>query len=98
MVQLGIRVDDKLRDEATKVFQSLGLDMTTAVRMFLTQAVITKSIPFDIKLENPISDEAFQKMVEEKIEGKRIDFNNPKDVEEFFGDEDFSDYEDMLNG
>lgn len=57
MAQLGIRVDDKLKEEATELFDSLGLDMTTAVRMFLTQAVITKSIPFEIKKVSISEDE-----------------------------------------
>ncbi|MVH15928.1 type II toxin-antitoxin system antitoxin, RelB/DinJ family, partial [Staphylococcus aureus] len=32
--------------------QSLGLDMSTAVKMFLIQSVKTQSIPFEIK-NNP---------------------------------------------
>ncbi|HFU7301249.1 TPA: type II toxin-antitoxin system RelB/DinJ family antitoxin [Streptococcus agalactiae] len=47
-----VRVDDQLKDDATKLFQSLGLDMSTAVKMFLIQSVKTQSIPFEIK-NNP---------------------------------------------
>ncbi|WP_415671062.1 type II toxin-antitoxin system RelB/DinJ family antitoxin, partial [Streptococcus pluranimalium] len=44
MSTVAVRVDDKLKNEATELFQSLGLDMSTAVKMFLIQSVNTKSI------------------------------------------------------
>ncbi len=46
---VAVRVDDKLKNEATELFQSLGLDMSAAVKMFLVQSVNTRSIPFEIK-------------------------------------------------
>ncbi|HEO0448343.1 TPA: type II toxin-antitoxin system RelB/DinJ family antitoxin [Streptococcus agalactiae] len=52
MSTVAIRVDVQLKDDATKLFQSLGLDMSTAVKMFLIQSVKTQSIPFEIK-NNP---------------------------------------------
>ncbi|HGD5811329.1 TPA: type II toxin-antitoxin system RelB/DinJ family antitoxin [Streptococcus agalactiae] len=52
MSTVTVRVDDQLKDDATKLFQSLGLDMSTAVKMFLIQSVKTQSIPFEIK-NNP---------------------------------------------
>ncbi|MBR3070999.1 MAG: type II toxin-antitoxin system RelB/DinJ family antitoxin [Fibrobacter sp.] len=32
---LQIRVDDKLKDEVSSLFESLGMDIPTAVRIFL---------------------------------------------------------------
>ena len=52
MSTVAVRVDDQLKDDATKLFQSLGLDMSTSVKMFLIQSVKTQSIPFEIK-NNP---------------------------------------------
>lgn len=52
MSTVALRVDVQLKDDATKLFQSLGLDMSTAVKMFLIQSVKTQSIPFEIK-NNP---------------------------------------------
>ncbi|MDR2620072.1 MAG: type II toxin-antitoxin system RelB/DinJ family antitoxin [Propionibacteriaceae bacterium] len=46
---LQVRIDDKLKTAADGVFTSMGLDTSTAVRMFLTAAVETRSIPFDVK-------------------------------------------------
>ncbi|HEO6583993.1 TPA: type II toxin-antitoxin system RelB/DinJ family antitoxin [Streptococcus agalactiae] len=52
MSTVAVRVDVQLKDDATKLFQSLGLDMSTAVKMLLIQSVKTQSIPFEIK-NNP---------------------------------------------
>lgn len=55
MSTIAIRVDDKLKEEATAVYKELGLDMSTAVKLFLTQSVLTRSIPFDLKLDSDFS-------------------------------------------
>ncbi|HEO7189881.1 TPA: type II toxin-antitoxin system RelB/DinJ family antitoxin, partial [Streptococcus agalactiae] len=86
----------QLKDEATKLFQSLGLDMSTAVKMFLIQSVKTQSIPFEIKNKSFISDEEFQKLVELNSKGIRVRADDPESVKEFFGDEDFSEYEEYF--
>jgi len=41
-----VRVDDTLRQEATEIFEELGIDMSTAVRMFLKRTVKEKGLPF----------------------------------------------------
>ncbi|HFL2097236.1 TPA: type II toxin-antitoxin system RelB/DinJ family antitoxin [Streptococcus agalactiae] len=96
MSTIAVRVDDQLKDEATELFQSLGLDMSTAVKMFLIQSVKTQSIPFEIKNKSFISDEEFQKLVELKSKGIRVRADDTESVKEFFGDEDFSEYEEYF--
>lgn len=41
-----VRVDDHLKDSADALFASLGLDTSTAVRMFLIAAMAAGGIPF----------------------------------------------------
>lgn len=50
--QIAVRVDDELKKEATAIFNELGLDMSTAVKLFLKQSVLTRSIPFEVKLDS----------------------------------------------
>lgn len=45
-----VRVDDKLKQEATDILDSMGMDMPTAIRMFLKKIVIERGLPFDTKL------------------------------------------------
>ena len=43
------RVDTDLKNEASELFESLGLDMTTAIKVFLKRCLQEGGIPFEIK-------------------------------------------------
>ncbi|MDO5330534.1 MAG: type II toxin-antitoxin system RelB/DinJ family antitoxin [Bacillota bacterium] len=45
-----IRVDEELKTQASEIFEELGLDLSTAVRMFLRRSVQERGIPFSMKL------------------------------------------------
>ena len=44
-----IRVDDDLKTKADELFRELGTDTTSAIRIFLAQAVASNGFPFEIK-------------------------------------------------
>ncbi|MBQ8203871.1 MAG: type II toxin-antitoxin system RelB/DinJ family antitoxin, partial [Clostridia bacterium] len=50
---LNIRTDKEVKNAAEKLFEALGLNMTTAVNMFLRQAIRENGIPFEVKLNTP---------------------------------------------
>lgn len=50
---LNVRVDSTLKKESDMLFKDLGLNMSTAINMFLTQCVKTSSIPFNISEPKP---------------------------------------------
>ena len=45
-----VRVDDDLKAKSDKLFKDLGTDTTTAIRMFLTQAIVLRPSQLDIQL------------------------------------------------
>lgn len=45
---LQTRVDVDTKQKAEKLFNSLGLDITTAIRLFLRQSINQQKIPFEI--------------------------------------------------
>ncbi len=47
-----VRIDSKTKEAARKTLDELGLDMSSAVKMFLTNVVHRKGIPFDLMTEN----------------------------------------------
>ena len=51
---LNIRIDKAIKDQAEEIFNELGLNMTTAVNMFLRTAIRERGIPFELKLEVPM--------------------------------------------
>jgi DNA-damage-inducible protein J len=61
MAQLNIRIDDNLKNDAEILFNDLGLNLSTAVTMFIKQAVRQRSIPFEITAKSdPFWNEANQ--------------------------------------
>lgn len=43
-----VRIDADIKRQATELFASLGLDMSTAVNLFLHQCVLKRGLPFTI--------------------------------------------------
>ncbi len=52
MAVLQVRVDEKLKNQATLVYNELGIDLSTAIRMFLKKSVLIGGIPFDTKISD----------------------------------------------
>lgn len=45
-----IRLDDNLKSEASALYDSLGLDLPTAIRIFIKRSVMVNGIPFSMTL------------------------------------------------
>ena len=50
---LNIRTDKAIKEQAESIFAELGLNMTTAINMFLRTTVRENGIPFSLKLDVP---------------------------------------------
>ena len=46
MTNINIRTDSEIKSKAQEIFSSLGLDMSTAINLFLRQTVRQNDIPF----------------------------------------------------
>lgn len=53
MANLNVRTDKDVKDQAEILFTELGLNMTTAINMFLRTSIREQRIPFDLKLDLP---------------------------------------------
>ena len=49
MATLQLRVDDSLKAKADRLFASLGLDTSTAIRIFLASSVENDGLPFPVR-------------------------------------------------
>lgn len=50
---LNIRTDKDIKEQAEMIFLELGLNMTTAINMFLRTTIRENGIPFALKLDMP---------------------------------------------
>ena len=48
VISTSIKIDSDLKQQAQELFNDLGLNLSTAVNIFLKQAVRERSIPFHI--------------------------------------------------
>ena len=52
-INTNISIDKDLKQEAIKLFSSFGLDLSTAIGLFLQQSVREQRIPFQITMNVP---------------------------------------------
>ena len=48
---MSIRLDSEVKEQAQQVFNNLGMNMTTAINIFLRQAIQYQGLPFDVRLD-----------------------------------------------
>lgn len=58
------RVDAALKRDADAFFESIGMDTTTAIRIFLKQTLIQHKIPFEILQDDSFYSEKNMKVLE----------------------------------
>lgn len=50
-MSMSIRLYSEVKEQAQQVFSNLGMDMTTAINIFLRQAIQYQGLPFDVRLD-----------------------------------------------
>ncbi len=50
---LNIRTDKEVKEQADHIFSELGLNMTTAINVFLRTTIRENGLPFELKLDVP---------------------------------------------
>lgn len=55
-VSVNIKMEKEIRDNAKVLLNKMGLDMTTAVNMFLIQTIRQSQIPFQIKVDSDVKE------------------------------------------
>jgi DNA-damage-inducible protein J len=51
-VDVRCRIDPKTKEDAAEVFESMGLTVSDAIRLFLTRVASEGAIPFDLRVPN----------------------------------------------
>lgn len=81
---LNIRTDKKVKEDAEKIFGELGLNMTSAINIFLRASIRESGIPFALKLDIP--NEETMRAIEEAKKIATDDsvetFDNMEDLKE----------------
>ena len=52
MATVKARVDENVKKEAETLFKKMGLNMSTAMNLFLKKCILEQGIPFELKVPN----------------------------------------------
>ena len=66
---LQVRLPVKLRDEASVTLEEMGLDLPTAIRLYLTKVVKTRRIPFELEAD-PVVESVEAIELDEALQGR----------------------------
>lgn len=73
-IQINVR-DEGTKKRAQTIFKKLGMDMTTAINIFLVQVTIENGLPFQIKLDsatvNGLTSAEESEIIQASFEAKR---------------------------
>ena len=90
VARINFRTDEKTKQDAEVLFNALGLDMSTALNMFLKQAVREQALPISPSLVTPVPNEATLKamnhanqIIDGKIAEDGIVFSNANEAKAF---------------
>lgn len=84
MSNINIRIDADKKAKAQELFSSLGMDMSTAINLFIQQAIEFNGIPFVIRRYNAETEAAFSEVEEMKKHPEL--YKGYTDIDELFED------------
>lgn len=79
-----VRIDSEVKAKASKLFKELGLDMSSAVNLFLHQCVLRGGLPFSVEKPKKFSKETIAAIKEAEEIMKNGNKKGYKEVEELF--------------
>ena len=67
---INVRTSSELKSQAQEVFAGLGMDMSTAINIFLRQVVYREAIPFEISRPKGASGKSARSSLRGCLKGK----------------------------
>ncbi len=80
-----VRMDSDLKKECEALFSELGMNLTTAINVFLRQSLRTGGLPFEVRMERP-NMETMAAMLEAERIAHDPSVKHYHDLDEMFAD------------
>lgn len=72
MAQVSFRIDDRLKDDADAIFNGMGMNLSTAITIFIRQTIDRRALPFEVRAcTNPLA-------APDRIHAAMNDYDNGK--------------------
>ncbi len=76
-----IRIDAKVKEQASRLFSDLGIDMSSAVNIFLRQCILHNGLPFAVEMPK-YNQETLEAMAEARRISRDPDVRGYNSIEE----------------
>ena len=86
MSMIQLRVDDRLKESTDALYASLGLDTSTAIRMFLKASLEANGLPFPVRHQYPNAETLAALREADDIASGRIQAKKYASVKDAFDD------------
>lgn len=80
MTTIQVRIDEKTKRQARKVFSGMGLDLSSGIKLYLTRVAKDEAVPFSLHVPNAETRRAIKNM------------RNHKNLKSFDSFEEFKQY------
>ena len=80
-----VRIDSDIKKQCEAVYGELGINLTTAINVFLRQSLRVGGFPFDVRMEQP-NKETMAAMLEAERIAKDPNVKGYTDLDELFAD------------
>ena len=65
MTTIQIRIDEKTKQKAKKVFRKMGLDVSSGIKLYLARVAQDAAVPFVVRTENGYTPEQERQLIRE---------------------------------
>jgi len=75
--RISVNIDGEVKQNAQRILGEIGMDLTTAIDLFLRTIVREERIPFDLKTKNAYQEDAYKQYISVELEKSMIEANDP---------------------
>ena len=77
---INFRTKESVKKKASKIFEKMGMDTSTALNLFLHNVIITKGLPLNLVTENGYTKKYEKKLLESSKDMDTKVYNSVKDL------------------
>jgi DNA-damage-inducible protein J len=75
--RISVNIDEDVKQNAQKLFGEMGLDMTTAIDLFLRTVLIEKRLPFEVRTEQAYREAVHRAYISTELDKSRLEAADP---------------------
>ena len=74
--RISVNVDENVKQNAQKILNEIGMDLTTAVDLLLRTIIREERIPFELKTEKAYREDIYKQYIRAELNKSKIEASN----------------------